>query len=102
MAKSTELDQLNVATKGKRGRPKGSTNSSTKETKQKTGKRGRPKGSTNNTSKGKRGRKPKGYSVNPTFQTVNDNLLIKLPQAYKQIIFITSDKKQPEILFVDL
>ena len=50
MAKSTDLETVKAPTKGKRGRPKGSTNNSTP--KKSKGKRGRPAGSTN---KGKTG-----------------------------------------------
>ena len=97
MAKSTDLETVKAPTKGKRGRPKGSTNLNS--TIKKTGKRGRPSGSTN---KGKRGRKPKSYS--PTFQVVDNNLIIRLPEDLnlKQVMFITNEKKRPDVIFIDL
>ena len=96
MAKSTDLEQVIVPTKKRKaGRPKGSTNLNS--TIKKTGKRGRPAGSTN---KGKRGRKPKSYS--PTFQVVDNNLIIRLPEDLKQVMFITNEKKRPDVIFIDL
>ena len=97
MAKSTDLETVKAPTKGKRGRPKGSTNLNS--TINKTGKRGRPSGSTN---KGKRGRKPKGYFNSPTFQVVDNNLIIRLPEDLKQVMFITNEKKRPDVIFIDL